>query len=223
MAVDASWRRFARPSAALPLLFVALLLSAGCRGGQHAALVQSPSAGAYRGVVLMPPLEPPPFAFREDSGAPFDFEERTAGAITIFYFAQASCGDACQKALSDLADIIAKLPPDLGQPVHLALVTLDPEPDGPERLRPWLDRLSAPIAGLAADSGAVGPYMEEALGSLWVSPASGAQPGPGTAGLFLIYTPDGAAHLAYKQEQATVETWLHDLPKLLREAAWGCH
>jgi len=220
---SASRRTFLRLGTILALLLTAVVLSAGCGAGRHPAPTGTSDAGAYRGVVLMPPLEPPAFALRDASGAPFDFQKGTAGAITILYFAQMPCGDPCQSALSELAEAISKLPPGRGQPVRLAFVALDSEPDAPERLRAWLGHLSAPIVGLMADPADAGAHMEETLGSLWVSRAPAAQPGQPAAGLFLIYTPDGAAHLAYKQEQATAETWEHDLPKLLREAAWGCH
>lgn len=89
----------------------------------------------------------------------------TKGGYRLVYFGYTSCPDVCPTTLSDLKRAVRTLPADQQDKVDVAMMTIDPDRDLPDRLTEYLDtffpknsaalRASDP-ADLAAVAGAFG-------------------------------------------------------------------
>lgn len=89
----------------------------------------------------------------------------TKGGYRLVYFGYTSCPDVCPTTMSDLKRAIRTLPADQRGKVDVAMMTIDPDQDLPERLTEYVDtffprngaalRASDP-ADLAAVAGAFG-------------------------------------------------------------------
>jgi protein SCO1/2 len=58
--------------------------------------------------------------------------------LLLVYFGYTGCPDICPTTMADVGRAIRGLPTDLGRRVDVAMVTLDPERDTPDRLAQFL-------------------------------------------------------------------------------------
>ena len=182
------------------------------------APAQRGTIDSYRGGMVTPPLPKPRFVLTDTSGAPFDFWNRTQGAVTLLFFGYTNCPDQCPMHMANIGVALKKLPPGLADQVKLVFVTTDPARDTPQELRRWLDNFDRHFTGLTGNEAAI-EAVEKAAG---VPPAHKTEKSNGNYGVahanFVIaYTRDNLAHVIYPGG-VSKDDWIHDLPLLVREA-----
>jgi len=116
--------------------------------------VQLPEA-TYRGGLVVPPLSKPRFVLTDTSGAPFDFWNRTQGAVTLLFFGYTYCPDQCPMHMSNIGAALKKLSSGITDQVKLVFVTTDPTRDTPLELRRWLDNFDKHFVGLTGTEAAL--------------------------------------------------------------------
>jgi protein SCO1 len=143
-----SARRVAARAAGLGLV-LALLAGAAlpCAAGQ----------GAFLGEVIEPPAPAPDFTLRTADGKPFRLSDQR-GNVVVLYFGYTSCPDVCPTTLAQLADVKGQLG-EAAARLRVALVTVDPERDTPQRLRIYIQAFDPTFLGLTGS--------KQALGKVW--------------------------------------------------------
>lgn len=176
----------------------------------------------YRGGLLIPPLPKPRFVLTDTSGAPFDFWNRTQGAITLLFFGYTYCPDECPMHMAKLGAALKKLPHGIGDQVKLVFVTTDPARDTCDDLRQWLDNFDKRFIGLTGNPAA----LDAAQKAAGVPLAQKADSRNGNysvthANFVVAYTKDNLGHVIYPGG-VSEDDWIHDLPLLVRET-WDNH
>ena len=116
----------------------------------------------YRGGIVTPPLPKPAFILTDTSGAPYDFQKRTEGSLTLLFFGYTSCPDACPMHMANIGVALKKLPPGISGRVKLVFVTTDPERDTAVALRRWLDHFDPLFIGLTGTEAALDAVQKSA-------------------------------------------------------------
>jgi protein SCO1/2 len=111
-------------------------------GADEAAVDSGGGGGSgLRGIVRPEPLQVGdvtlPDVTEDPAGVPFTFRARP-GELLIAYFGYTGCPDVCPTTLADLKVARSQLDPAEAARIDLAMVTVDPERDTPERLGPYL-------------------------------------------------------------------------------------
>jgi protein SCO1 len=181
------------------------------------ALAQPARGDAYRGALVTPPLPKPRFVLTDTSGAPFDFWDRTRGAVTLLFFGYTNCPDQCPMHMANVGMALKKLPSDIADRVKLVFVTTDPARDTPPELRRWLDRFDKRFVGLTGSDAALAAAQKAA----GVPAASRHELNNGNyavahANFVVAYTQDNRAHVIYPGGVNQAD-WVHDLPLLVKE------
>jgi len=171
----------------------------------------------YRGGLVAPPLPKPRFVLTDTSGAPFDFWNRTQGAVTLLFFGYTNCPDQCPMHMSNVALALKKLPPDVSDRVTFVFVTTDPARDTREVLRRWLDQFDRRFVGLTGSDAAIAAVQQAAGVPAAARRASGGGYAVAHANFVVAYTKDNRAHVIYPGGINAAD-WVHDLPLLLKEA-----
>jgi protein SCO1/2 len=114
------------------------------------ALLASPGGvnadSTFRGGVLDPPRPAPEFALRAADGTEFRLSAQR-GRVVVMAFGYTFCPDVCPTTLAEFAQIKARLGPAQRR-VRFAFITVDPERDGPERLRAYTGAFDREFLGL---------------------------------------------------------------------------
>jgi protein SCO1/2 len=194
-----------------PRFFLFLLLFASLVPAQQGNI------GNYRGGLVTPPLPKPAFVLTDTSGAPFDFRQRTEGAVTLLFFGYTYCPDQCPMHMANLSAALKKLPPGIAGQVKLVFVTTDPARDSQAVLRRWLDLFDRRFIGLTGTERAI-EAVQRAAG---VPPATKAGPSNtdyavSHANFVFAYGKDNLAHVIYPGG-ISKDDWVHDLPLLIKE------
>jgi protein SCO1/2 len=176
-----------------------------------------PSAAAYLGGLVNPPLPKPRFTLTDTAGAPFDFLAKTQGYVTLLFFGYTSCPDECPLHMANVALGLKQLPMEVQNHIRLVFVTTDPARDEPPVLRVWLKRFDERFIGLTGSDAAI----EAAQRAAGLPPARKAARANddyavGHANVVLAYSKDNLAHLMYPGG-VTRQDWIHDLPQLVAE------
>jgi protein SCO1/2 len=100
----------------------------------------------FRSGVLEPARPAPDFALRTPDGAEFRLS-RQHGNVVALSFGYTFCPDVCPTTLAELAAAKAKLGDDAKR-FTVAFITVDPERDGPERLRTYTAAFDRAFVGL---------------------------------------------------------------------------
>lgn len=121
--------------APLPVLFVLLVaLAAGACGGEPATLA---------GVVRQPLPDVSRVVLPDAANAGNDFAAvAEPGHFLLVYFGYTACPDICPTTLADLRRAVRDLGDD-GTLIDVAMVTVDPERDVPERLTAYVQNFFA--------------------------------------------------------------------------------
>ena len=69
----------------------------------------------------------------------------------LLFFGFTACPDICPTTLSDMRQLLAQVPPDVGEQLQLILISADPERDTPEALRTYLGYYRAGFKGLTGE------------------------------------------------------------------------
>jgi protein SCO1/2 len=99
-----------------------------------------------------------PFALTDHNGrrvTDADFR----GRIMLVLFGYTSCPDVCPSALQVLSAALGRLGPTAERFVPI-LITVDPERDTPERLRPYVERFHRRLVGLAGTPAETAAVLE---------------------------------------------------------------
>ncbi|MFV9503044.1 MAG: SCO family protein [Oscillochloridaceae bacterium umkhey_bin13] len=112
-----------------------------------------------KGTTLDPSGPAPNFTLTDQSGQPFTLSEQQ-GKVTVLYFGFTSCPDICPAELSSLAAAMRDLGND-ADAIQVALVSLDPERDTPERLAQYVSAFDPRFVGLRGDEATLEPIIKD--------------------------------------------------------------
>lgn len=191
--------------------------SSGSASGDNSGTVNQLSGqggnSPYQGVNLGRTFDKPAATLTDTSGKPFDIAKQTAGKAVLLYFGYTHCPDVCPTTIGDIAVAISKLPKAQQKSVEVVFVTTDPARDTPATLRSWLNSFNSAFIGLTGDINTI-IAAAKSVGVAVEAPAKGQEPVHGAQ--VLAYTPtDNKAHILYTSG-TTSETYLHDLPLLIK-------
>lgn len=130
--------------AALALLTVLL---AAC--GQH----------QFSGTVIDPPKPAKDFTITDASGRPFTLSAQKGNVVALF-FGFTNCPDVCPTELADLAAVKRRLGAD-GERLKVAVISVDPERDTPERMARYVTSFDPSFTGLRADRPQLDALMKD--------------------------------------------------------------
>ncbi|WP_338703695.1 SCO family protein [Streptomyces sp. Q6] len=205
------------------LVTAAALTLSACGGsddsGKSVAEVSAEAGSQQNVTVLDKPFEKPDLVLTDTHGKKFDLRERTDGKPTLIYFGYTHCPDVCPLTMSNIAVAKKALPKAEQDKLQVVFVTTDPDRDTPAVLGKWLKAQDADFIGLTGDfatiqGGArtlgisIEPTQKDKNGKL-VS-MHGTQViafSPKTDGGYLLY-----------DEEATVDDYTKDLPKIIKGA-----
>jgi protein SCO1 len=120
----------------LPCLLLALFATVASAAANTPAL----KAGVFD-----PPREAPDFSLQSSAGGPLTLRDYR-GKVVILGFGFTSCPDVCPVTLATLAQARRKLGSDAAD-VQIVYVTVDPERDGPERMKEYLHAFDPTFIG----------------------------------------------------------------------------
>jgi len=112
-----------------------------------AALVAAPvaSAPALKAGVFEPPREAPPFSLQSSGGGKLELRNYL-GKVVILGFGFTWCTDVCPVTLATLTQARRKLGP-AADAVQVVYITVDPERDGPARMKEYLHAFDPTFVG----------------------------------------------------------------------------
>ena len=126
----------------------------------------------------------------------------------------------CPLQMFMIGQAFKKLPAAVVDQFKVVFVTTDPQRDGPQVLRSWLDHFDKRFVGLTGTDAAIDAAQIAAN----LAPAKKSPVRPdgayevGHAAFVLAYTKDNLAHVIYPVG-LKLEDWVHDLPYLAQEQA----
>jgi protein SCO1/2 len=131
------------------LLFLigALLLSGCARPHEFSATILEPSSAA------------PDFTLTDQNGQPFRLSEQR-GKLMLIFFGFTNCPDVCPTELGTLAAVRRELGADAEQ-VQVALISVDPERDTPERLKTYVSAFDPSFIGLHGEGAALDQVLKD--------------------------------------------------------------
>ncbi|MCZ2108830.1 MAG: SCO family protein [Dehalococcoidia bacterium] len=211
-------------AAILTVLAVFSLAATACGGDDNSARTATPKASnsaaadeGWEGAIVTPPIQKPRAVLTDTSGNPFDLQKDTQGYVTLLYVGYTHCPDVCPAHMADLATAMKKMSPDVLSKVKVVFVTADPDRDTGPVLRKWLDLFNKDFIGLTGTQQQVDDFQR----SIGIQPATREDLGNGNyavnhAAFIIAFGTENVAHLVYPSG-ITVDTWVHDLPKLVKE------
>ncbi|MEW2620208.1 SCO family protein [Streptomyces sp. NPDC048106] len=210
--------------AAAALLAAATLTLSACGtqkdDGSPVSSISQESGRSGPATVLDQPFDKPDLVLTDTHGKQYDLRKETQGHPTLLYFGYTHCPDICPTTMSNIAVAAQKaLTPAQRADLRVVFVTTDPGRDTPAALGSWLKGIDPRFVGLTGDfktvqAGArtvgiaVEPTTKDKNGKL-VS-VHGTQVvafSPKTNGGYVLYG-----------EDATVDDYIKDLPKLVEGA-----
>ena len=177
------------------------------------AFSESPSV--FRSGVLDPARAAPEFALKTPDGTEFRLS-RQRGNVVALTFGYTFCPDVCPTTLAELAAAKTKLGDDARR-FTVAFITVDPERDGPERLRTYtaaFDRAFIGLTGSSEQLAAVRQAYGVTATKRIVSGTSAAYLIDHSAFVYVIDS-DGRLRLMFPFG-TPVETMAHDLRLIIR-------
>jgi protein SCO1/2 len=150
--------RLRRTSCHVALLALVVVSVVGC-GADNDSTTAATNPGGVAGVVRPEALQVGsvvlPDVTTDPLGVPFEFTARP-GALLVGYFGYTSCPDVCPTTLSTFTSALAQLDEAQAARVELAMITIDPERDTPERLSQYVRSFLAPSHAIrTTDPGAL--------------------------------------------------------------------
>lgn len=192
------------------VLMLVASLGAACGGDEQRAL---------SGQQLTPPTEVGSLSLPEAvSGEPFSFAA-SSDHLLVTYFGYTSCPDVCPTTLAGVKAALRDLGADAAR-IDLAMVTIDPARDTPDRLPGYVQSFVADGVALRTDDDAALQAVADGFGASYeVTPAAdGGEPEVSHSGALYVVDDAGLIVLVWPFG-VTPEDIAADLEILLEERA----
>ncbi|MET7450401.1 SCO family protein [Streptomyces sp. NPDC005574] len=205
------------------VLAAATLTLSACGSGDDGTspvAVVSEDAGADgAATVLDQPFEKPDLVLTDTHGKKYDLRAETAGRPTLVYFGYTHCPDICPLTMNNLAVAKKQLPKAQQDRLRIVFVTTDPGRDTPAELGKWLKGIDSQIIGLTGDFATI-QAGARTLG-ITIEPTHKDKNGKlvsvhGTQ--VIAFSPKTDAGYLLYGEDATVQDYTKDLPKIIKGA-----
>ncbi|OAH15063.1 SCO family protein [Streptomyces jeddahensis] len=167
--------------------------------------------------VLDKPFTKPDLVLTDTHGKKYDLVEQTKGRPTLIYFGYTHCPDVCPLTMSNIAVAKKQLPKAEQDKLRVVFVTTDPERDTPSALASWLKAQDPDFIGLTGDFSTIQAGARQ-LG-ISIEPPTKDKNGKvvsmhGTQ--VVAFSPKTDAGYVLYGEDATVDDYTKDLPKLIK-------
>ena len=209
--------------AAAALLAAATLTLSACGNGDDSAspvTVVSEEAGSDKAaIVLDKPFEKPDLVLTDTNGKKYDLRKETEGRPTLIYFGYTNCPDVCPLTMNNIAVAKKQLPKAEQDKLSVVFVTTDPERDTASALGEWLKGIDPQVVGLTGDFDTI-QAGARTLG-ISIEPPHKDKNGKmvSTHGTQVVaVSPKTDAGYVLYTEDATVDDYIKDLPKLIKGA-----
>ncbi|GLX49781.1 SCO family protein [Streptomyces hygroscopicus subsp. hygroscopicus] len=210
--------------AAAALLAAATLTLSAC-GGQESdrspvSSLSQESGSSGPATVLDQPWDKPGLVLTDTHGKKYDLRKETQGHPTLLYFGYTHCPDICPTTMSNIAVAAQKsLTPAQRDDLRVVFVTTDPGRDTPAALGSWLKGIDPRFIGLTGDFKTVQAGARSV--GITVEPTTKDKNGKlvsvhGTQ--VVVFSPKTNAGYVLYGENATVDDYIKDLPKLVKGA-----
>ncbi|MEU6245091.1 MULTISPECIES: SCO family protein [unclassified Streptomyces] len=209
--------------AAAALLAVAAFGLTACGSGDDAkspiSVISEETDSGKAATVLDQPFEKPDLVLTDTHGKKYDLRAETKGHPTLVYFGYTHCPDVCPTTMSNIAVAMKALPKAEQDKLRVVFVTTDPGRDTPAELGKWLNGIDSRFVGLTGDFATI-QAGARTLG-ISVEPTTKDKNGKpvsvhGTQ--VIAFSPKTDGGYVLYGEDATVDDYTKDLPKLVRGA-----
>ncbi|WP_328658306.1 SCO family protein [Streptomyces sp. NBC_00334] len=206
--------------AAAALLVAASLALSACGSGadnDKPVTVVSEDNSQQAATVLDKPFEKPDLVLTDTQGKKYDLREQTAGHPTLIYFGYTHCPDVCPLTMNNIAVAKKQLSQAEQDDLRVVFVSTDPERDTPAALGTWLKGIDPQIVGLTGDFDTI-QAGARTLG-ISIDPPTKDKNGEivSTHGTQVVaFSPKSDAGYVLYGDDATVDDYTKDLPKLLK-------
>ncbi|MET7612132.1 SCO family protein [Streptomyces seoulensis] len=209
--------------AAAALLAVAAFTLSACGSGDDSSspvsVISEEGGSDKAATVLDQPFAKPGLVLTDTHGKKYDLRAETKGHPTLVYFGYTHCPDVCPTTMSNIAVAMKALPKAEQDDLRVVFVTTDPGRDTPAELGTWLKSIDPRFTGLTGDFSTI-QAGARSLG-ISVEPTSKDKNGKtvsvhGTQ--VIAFSPKTNGGYVLYGEEATVDDWTKDLPKLVRGA-----
>ncbi|MER5220251.1 SCO family protein [Streptomyces flaveus] len=167
--------------------------------------------------VLDKPFEKPDLVLTDTQGKSYDLREATKGQPTLIYFGYTNCPDICPLTMNNIAVAKKQLPKAEQDKLRIVFVTTDPERDTPSELGKWLKGIDPAVVGLTGSFSTIQGGARQ-LGISIEAPTKDKE-GKVTSmhGTQVVaFSPKTDAGYVLYGEDATVDDYTKDLPKLIK-------
>jgi protein SCO1/2 len=179
--------------------------------------VVSEDSSRQAATVLDKPFAKPDLVLTDVQGKKYDLREQTAGRPTLIYFGYTHCPDVCPLTMNNIAVAKKQLSQKEQDELRVVFVTTDPERDTPAALGKWLKGIDPQIVGLTGDFDTI-QAGARTLG-ISIDPPTKDKDGKvvSTHGTQVVaFSPKSDAGYVLYGEDATVDDYTKDLPKLIK-------
>ncbi|MEV2210597.1 SCO family protein [Streptomyces sp. NPDC050997] len=207
--------------AAASLLAAATLTLSACGSdddsGSPVSVVSEEAGSDKAATVLDQPFEKPDLVLTDAQGKKYDLRKETAGKPTLVYFGYTHCPDVCPLTMNNIAVAKKQLPKSEQDELRVVFVTTDPARDTPAELGKWLKGIDSEFVGLTGDFATI-QASARTLG-ISIEPTHKDKNGKlvsvhGTQ--VVAFSPKTDAGYLLYGEDATVDDYIKDLPKIIK-------
>jgi protein SCO1 len=208
--------------AAAALVAAATLTLSACGSGDDSnspVSVVSEEAGSDKAAtVLDQPFKKPDLVLTDTKGEKYDLRKETAGKPTLIYFGYTHCPDICPLTMNNIAVAKKQLPKSEQDKLTVVFVTTDPARDTPAELGKWLKGVDTSFVGLTGDFATI-QASARTLG-ISIEPSHKDKKTGKTVSVHgtqvVAFSPKTDAGYVLYGEDATVDDYTKDLPKLIK-------
>lgn len=208
--------------AAASLIAAATLTLSACGSGDDSSSpvsVVSEDSGANKAAtVLDQPFEKPDLVLTDTKGQKYDLRAATKGRPTLIYFGYTHCPDICPLTMNNIAVAKKQLPKSEQDKLSVVFVTTDPARDTPSELGKWLKGIDPQFVGLTGDFATI-QAGARTLG-ISIEPTHKDKKTGKTVSVHgtqvVAFSPKTDAGYVLYGEDATVDDYTKDLPKIIR-------
>ncbi|QJT02701.1 SCO family protein [Streptomyces asoensis] len=208
--------------AAAALLAAATLTLSACGSGDSGSspvAVVSEDGKQQAATVLDQPFTKPDLVLTDTQGKSYDLRKETAGHPTLVYFGYTNCPDVCPLTMNNIAVAKKQLSKAEQDQLRVVFVTTDPDRDTPAALGKWLKGIDSQVVGLTGKFATIqaaartlgisveAPHKDKNGKTVSTHGTQVVAFSPKTDGGYLLYG-----------EDATVDDYTKDLPKILKGA-----